>query len=76
MADSSTPPSSTPSTQSGGATRVTPERRPNTVVPRWVKVFVIIFIALVLLFVVLHLTGNGFGQHMHMSALDQGIGYL
>jgi hypothetical protein len=32
-------------------------------------VFVIVFIALALLFVILHLTGNGFGDHMHMSTL-------
>ena len=31
--------------------------------PRWVKLFVIIFIALVLLFVILHLMGLGFGGH-------------
>lgn len=32
-------------------------------IPRWVKVFVIIFIALVLLFIILHLMGLGFGGH-------------
>ena len=32
-------------------------------VPRWVKVFGIIFIVLVLLFVILHLMGLGFGGH-------------
>ncbi len=31
--------------------------------PRWVKVFGIIAIILVLLFVVLHLTGHGLGGH-------------
>jgi hypothetical protein len=31
--------------------------------PRWVKVFGIIGIILVLLFVVLHLTGRGLGGH-------------
>lgn len=31
--------------------------------PRWVKVFMIVFIALVLLVVVLHLLGFGFGGH-------------
>jgi len=35
--------------------------------PLWVKVFGIIALALVLLFVVLHLTGRGLGGHMpHM----------
>lgn len=34
--------------------------------PRWVKVFGIIFVVLVLLFIILHLTGNGLGGHsMH-----------
>ena len=34
--------------------------------PRWVKIFGIIAVVLVLAFVVLHLTGHGFGGHgMH-----------
>ncbi len=36
-----------------------PGSPPST--PRWVKVLVIIFIALVLLVVILHLTGNSLG---------------
>jgi hypothetical protein len=31
--------------------------------PRWVKVFGTVMVALVLLFVALHLTGHGFGSH-------------
>jgi hypothetical protein len=31
--------------------------------PRWVKVFAIVGFALFLLFLVLHLTGNGMGSH-------------
>ena len=31
--------------------------------PRWVKVFWIVIVVLVLLFVALHLTGHGFGGH-------------
>lgn len=31
--------------------------------PRWVKVFMIVFIALVLLVIVLHILGFGFGGH-------------
>lgn len=31
--------------------------------PRWVKMFGLIAIVLVLLFVILHLTGRGFGGH-------------
>jgi hypothetical protein len=38
-----------------------------------VIVFMIIFIILVLLFVILHLTGNGFGEHMHMSTIEPGV---
>lgn len=40
--------------------------------PRWVKVFWIIGIALVLLFVVLHLTGKGFGPGMHTQPAGAG----
>ena len=32
--------------------------------PRWVKVFGIVTIVVVLLFVIAHLTGGGFGAHM------------
>jgi hypothetical protein len=56
-------------TRRGPDGRSTPSTAPST--PRWVKVFVLIAIALVVLFVLLHLTGNGFGDHMHMSALQQ-----
>lgn len=37
---------------------------PNDVTPRWVKVFGIIFLVLVVLFVILHLAGGGFQGHM------------
>jgi hypothetical protein len=37
-----------------------------------VKVFMIVFIILVLLFVILHLTGNGFGDHMHLLTIVHG----
>jgi len=44
-----------------------PDRRASTSTPpgtpRWVKVFGIIFIILVLLIVILHLTGLSFGGH-------------
>jgi hypothetical protein len=33
--------------------------------PRWVKLFGIIGLVLVVAFAILHLTGNGFGRHMH-----------
>ena len=48
-----------------------PARRPTTT-PSWVKVFVVIIIILVLLFFILHLTGNGFGSHMHLSIIEAG----
>lgn len=36
---------------------------PDRSTPRWVKAFGIIAIVLVLAFVILHLTGHGFGMH-------------
>ena len=63
-----------PSSHSG--TRVRSDRGSTTGTPRWVKVFVIIVIILVLLFVIMHLTGNGFGDHMHMSTIEHGVQQL
>lgn len=40
-----------------------PDRGSTTSTPRWVKVFGIIVIVLLLLFVILHLTGGGFSGH-------------
>ncbi len=46
-------------------TRIKPNRGPAPEMPRWVKLFGIIAIGLILLFVILHLTGNSpFGDHM------------
>ena len=42
--------------------------------PRWVKVFVIGFIALVLLFVILHLAGFGLGGHA--PSIEHGVAQL
>lgn len=39
------------------------ERRPTTGTPRWVKAFGIIAAILVVLFLLLHFTGNGMGGH-------------
>ena len=47
----------------GDHTRVRPDRRSAPSTPRWVKVLGIIFIVLVLLVVILHLTGNSLGGH-------------
>lgn len=44
-------------------TRVGRERGLPPSTPRWVKVFCIITIVLVLVFVILHLTGNNLGGH-------------
>lgn len=37
--------------------------------PRWVKVSGIIVIVMIVLFVILHLTGNAFGFQMHMAPM-------
>ena len=50
-----------------------PDRGSTYSTPRWVKVFGIILIILVLLFVILHLTGIGFGANMHMSSIEHGL---
>ena len=49
-----------------------PVRQQTTQTPGWVKVTVVILILLVLLFVILHLTGHGFGDHMHLSSIEAG----
>jgi len=41
------------------------DRYPGT--PRWVKVFGIFALVLVLLFIILHLTGHGLGDHRPSS---------
>ncbi len=52
-------------------TEVAPDRRSPPGTPRWVKLFGIIFIVLVLLFVVLNLTGHSpMGSHMNMGNMD------
>ena len=49
-----------------------PARRQITNTPGWVKVAVVLIIILVLLVVILHLTGHGFGDHMHLSLIEHG----
>ena len=44
-------------------THVGPDRESPPSAPRWVKVFGIIAIFLLLLFIILHLTGNNLGGH-------------
>lgn len=43
----------------------------DTSTPRWVKVFGIIALVLVLLFVILHLTGRGLGGHTPPSSVTE-----
>jgi hypothetical protein len=56
--------------------RMTPSSAPtapaktSASMPRWVKACVFVAILLIVLFVILHLTGNGFGDHMHASAMS------
>lgn len=57
---------------STGGTPMRADRNTPPGIPRWVKISVIIILALVLLFVALHLTGHGFGDHMHMSGMEEG----
>ncbi len=47
----------------GDDTGVGPDRESTTGTPRWVKVFGIIALVVVLLFVILHLSGGGLGGH-------------
>jgi hypothetical protein len=47
----------------GDHTGVRPDRGSTTSTPRWVYVFGLIALVLVLLFVILHLTGGGLGGH-------------
>jgi hypothetical protein len=61
------------SSDKGFDTHVKPVRRSIPGIPGWVKVLVILGLLLVLLFVILHLTGQGFGEHLHMSALEYGV---
>lgn len=61
MAD---PPAYTDSNgDAGDDTRMKPDRESPPGTPRWVKVFGIIVIVLVLLFIILHITGGGLGGH-------------
>ena len=66
----------TPNSDTSDDIRARPGRRATTRLPGWVKVFVVIAIVLIVLFVILHLTGNGFGDHMHMSIIDHGVPQL
>lgn len=55
-----------------GEPKAAPGRATAGAMPRWVKLFAIVGVVLVVLFVVLHLTGHGFGHQMHMPAAEHG----
>lgn len=59
-----------PDTGDGSGVRPTTDRAPGT--PRWVKVFGIIAIVLVLLFVVIMFMGGGHGPGRHTPSGDAG----
>ncbi|AJY76828.1 hypothetical protein [Paenibacillus beijingensis] len=58
-------------------TRVRSDRGSTPSTPRWVKVFGIIGLVLILLFIILHLTGNSFSGHgghrPPSSVIEQGL---
>ena len=60
-----------PDRDSNGDTGVGPDRGSTTSTPRWVKMFGIIALVLVLLFVILHLTGRGLGRHTLPSSVTE-----
>ena len=46
----------------------------DTGTPRWVKVFGIMALVLIVLIIILHLTGHGLGRHTHRPPVtEQGI---
>lgn len=69
-----TPPYPDSNSDTDDDTRVRPDSGSPPSTPRWVKVFGIITLVLVLLFVILHLTGRGFGGHTPQSSvIEQGV---
>ncbi len=50
-----------------------PDRVSAPSTPRWVIVFGIIALVLILLFVIMHFTGNGFGNHMNMPTIERSV---
>ncbi len=55
-------------------THVGPDPGSNTSTPRWVKVFGIIALVLVLLFVILHITGKSLaGPGGHTLPIEHGV---
>lgn len=56
--------------ETGHNTGVEPDRGSSTGPPRWVKVFGIVALVLVVTVAVLHLTGRGFSHHDHTGSDD------
>jgi hypothetical protein len=66
--EKATPMADSPDSQEHDAelgTGANPSLEPVTPIPRWVKMFAIIGLALLILVVTFHLTGNGLGPGMH-----------
>lgn len=64
MADTASGPDSSDESRRG------PDRESVTDTPRWVKVFGIVALVLVLAFVITHLTGRGFSHDDHTGSAD------
>lgn len=65
-----------PTSHSGIHVRPNNDHKSTTSLPRWVKVLLIILLILALMFIIMHLTGNGFGSHMSMSLIEYGVHQL
>ena len=57
---------------SNGGSEAAPGRGSAVAMPLWVKMFGIVGLVLVVMFVILHLTGHGFGHHMNMATSEHG----
>lgn len=67
------PPNSDSTSTTGDDTRMLPASRSAPSTPRWVYIFGAIALGLVLLFVILHLTGNSLGgPGSHMPSMNHG----
>jgi hypothetical protein len=60
--------------ESGDETGLEPDRGSITGTPRWVKVFGIVALVLVLAFIILHLTGRGFSHGDHTGSGEDAPG--
>ena len=65
------PPSRDSNGDSGDGALMSPGREATSGAPHWVKVFGIVALVLVLLFVILHFTGRGLGCHKPSSNVTE-----